>query len=298
MPAYAPLARQCEPLRAHRLVERARDRHRHDPERDDERVFVVSGEQFVALDARTGDPLREFGTGGKGRPDRRRAASRGVSLYGSAAYLPRHGHRRHLHDRPVRPAAPGPWGYIRSYDAVAGQLNWRFNTILRPGEFGARDVGGRVLGTHRSQQRLDGGQRRRGAGLRLPADRHPAPQLVRRTPATRQPVPGNAALPGVRYGTPRVALPVDPPRPPGLRHYVNADPGRHHGRRAAGQGGRAGDQAGVRLRLRPHDRRDGPAHRRAARAAVRTCPASACRRPKSFPTLSAPFDRQGSRSTT
>ncbi len=37
----------------------------HDPERDDERVFVVSGEQLVALDARTGDPLREFGTGGK-----------------------------------------------------------------------------------------------------------------------------------------------------------------------------------------------------------------------------------------
>ena len=114
----------------------------------------------------------------QGRPDGRRAASRGVSLDGGAAHLPRHGHRRHLHDRPVRPAGPGAGLHPR--------LRRRHRTVEvalqhhpAAGRVRARDVGGRILGAHRGQQRLDGGQRRRGAGLRLPADRHPDPQLVR-----------------------------------------------------------------------------------------------------------------------
>ena len=107
----------------------------HDPERDDERVFVVSGEQLVALDARTGDPLREFGTGGK------------VDLTAGVPHLEEYRWTAaplicrdtvivgiftiDQFDR--RDQAPG---YIRGYDAVTGQLKWRFNTIPQPGEFG------------------------------------------------------------------------------------------------------------------------------------------------------------------
>ncbi|MCY4634632.1 MAG: PQQ-binding-like beta-propeller repeat protein [Acidobacteria bacterium] len=106
-----------------------------DPERDDERVFVVSGEQLVALDARTGDPLREFGTGGK------------VDLTAGVPHLEEYRWTAaplicrdtvivgiftiDQFDR--RDQAPG---YIRGYDAVTGQLKWRFNTIPQPGEFG------------------------------------------------------------------------------------------------------------------------------------------------------------------
>ena len=109
--------------------------HWHDPERDDERVFVVSGEQLVALDARTGDPLREFGTGGK------------VDLAAGVPHLEEYRwtaaplicrdtvivgiFTTDRFDR--RNQAPG---YIRGYDAVTGRLKWRFNTIPQPGEFG------------------------------------------------------------------------------------------------------------------------------------------------------------------
>ncbi|MCY3845331.1 MAG: PQQ-binding-like beta-propeller repeat protein, partial [Acidobacteria bacterium] len=106
-----------------------------DPERDDERIFLVSGEQLVALDARTGDPLREFGAGGKvdlsdGVPhleEYRWTASplicRDTIIVGIFTI--------DQFDR--REQAPG---YIRGYDAVTGQLKWRFNTIPQPGEFG------------------------------------------------------------------------------------------------------------------------------------------------------------------
>jgi quinoprotein glucose dehydrogenase len=56
------------------------------------------------------------------------------------------------------------------------------------------------------------------------------------------------------------------------------------------QGRRASDQAGLRLRLRPDQRQAGVAHRGAAGAPV-PCRARVLRQP--FPTLPAPFVRQG-----
>ena len=49
---------------------------------------------------------------------------------------------------------------------------------------------------------------------------------------------------------------------------ARADPGRHHGGRPTHQGRRAGQQAGVRVRLRSHDRHAGLADRGAPGAAV------------------------------
>ena len=79
----------------------------NDPQRDDARIFIVSGQQLVALDARTGNPLREFGAGGKvdlaaGVPNLER-----VPLDRGTADLPRHGHNRHLRHRPVREEGAG-----------------------------------------------------------------------------------------------------------------------------------------------------------------------------------------------
>ena len=154
-------------------------------------------------------PAPRVRRGGQDRSCRRRAPPGGVPLDGGAAHLPRHDHRRHLHQRPVRPAGPGTGLHPR--------LRRRHRTVEvalqhhpAAGRARTRDVGGRLVGAHRGEQRLDGGQRRRGAGLRLPADRHPDPQLVRGTPSGRQPVRGDAALPGLRDGTPRVALPAGP----------------------------------------------------------------------------------------
>ena len=107
----------------------------HDPERDDERIFIVSGEQLVALDAKTGQPLPEFGAGGKvnlreGIPHleqfRWTAAPlicRDTIIVGIFTV-----------DKPdAKEQVPG---YIRGFDAVTGQLTWVFNTIPGPGEFG------------------------------------------------------------------------------------------------------------------------------------------------------------------
>ncbi len=106
-----------------------------DPERDDERIFIVSGEHLVALDARTGDPLREFGQGGKidltqGVPhlDEYRWTAAPlvcrdtiiVGIFTSDRFE-------------QREQAPG---YIRGFDAVTGRLKWRFNPVPQPGEFG------------------------------------------------------------------------------------------------------------------------------------------------------------------
>ena len=106
-----------------------------DAERDDERIFLVSGEQLVALDAKTGELLREFGEGGKvnlrdGVPHleefRWNAAPvvcRDTIIIGIST-----------RDRPeVKEQVPG---YVRGFDAVTGQLKWVFNPVPGPGEFG------------------------------------------------------------------------------------------------------------------------------------------------------------------
>ena len=54
----------------------------------------------------------------------------------------------------------------------------------------------------------------------------------------------------------------------GLRPAERPDPGRHHGRWTADQGGRPAEQAGVPLCARPHERRAGLADRRTAGATI------------------------------
>ena len=104
-------------------------------EGDDERVFLISGEHLVALDAQTGEPLREFGEGGKvnltagvPRLDQYRwnaapLVCNDLVIVGQA-----------LSDGPI--AKEMPPGYVRGYNVVTGELLWVFNPVPQPGEVG------------------------------------------------------------------------------------------------------------------------------------------------------------------
>ena len=109
--------------------------------RGDERIiYITPGYQLVALNAKTGDPIPSFGTGGRvdlfdeldtTRPkDGQIGASsppvivRNVAIVGGA--LPASAGR----DRRNVP------GHVRGYDVRTGKRLWTFHTIPRPGEFG------------------------------------------------------------------------------------------------------------------------------------------------------------------
>lgn len=107
----------------------------NDPGLDDERIFLVSGERLVAIDAKTGEPIREFGEGGK------------VNLRDGIPRLEEYQWNApplvcrdtvivgiYVNDVPThKEQAPG---YIRGFDAVTGRLKWQFNPIPQPGELG------------------------------------------------------------------------------------------------------------------------------------------------------------------
>ena len=135
------------------------------------------------------------------------------------------------------------------------------------GRLRRRHVAERLVALLGQHQRLVDHERRRGARLRLPADRHGHQRLLRRAPPGRQPLRREPRRARHRDRPAHVALPVRAPRPVGLRHRLGAEPGGRDGRRAADQGRGAGHEAGVRLRLRPGHRRAGLADRGAARAA-------------------------------
>ena len=106
----------------------------HDPARNDERVFVVSGEHLVALDAKTGRPIREFGRGGKVNL---REGIPGIEEYrwNAAPLVCRDTVILGITIRGGEYKEQAP-GVVRGFDAVTGQLKWQFNPIPQAGEVG------------------------------------------------------------------------------------------------------------------------------------------------------------------
>ena len=107
----------------------------------DRRVFLVSGEHLVALDAASGQPVREFGEGGK--VNLRAGVPRLEEYRWTAAPLVCRdtvivGMR--VGDQPMHKEAPP--GYVRGFDAVTGRLKWQFNPVPQEGEFGHETWGG------------------------------------------------------------------------------------------------------------------------------------------------------------
>jgi len=102
---------------------------------DDKRIFLVSGEHLVALDADTGMPMSEFGEGGK--VNLRSGVPRLEEYRWTAAPLVCRdtvivGMR--VGDQPMYKEAPP--GYVRGFDAVTGRLKWQFNPVPQEGEYG------------------------------------------------------------------------------------------------------------------------------------------------------------------
>ena len=100
--------------------------------RDDERLFVVRGENLMALNAKTGRPYADFGRGGSvnlrqgSEPYRWTGAPqvcRDVVIIGSS-----------MSDSP--PRKEGTPGDVRAFDVRTGKLRWTFHVIPRAGEFG------------------------------------------------------------------------------------------------------------------------------------------------------------------
>ncbi len=109
-------------------------------EGDDERIFLVSpGYHLIALDARTGRPIPEFGNDGivdlfegLGRPvdggigsSSPPIVSRGVVILGAALLAG--------NAPPTKENAPG---HVRGFDVRTGEQKWIFHTIPQPGDFG------------------------------------------------------------------------------------------------------------------------------------------------------------------
>ena len=102
---------------------------------DEGRIYVVARHYLFALDARTGQLVKEFGL--SGRVDLREGFGRDPAGMTITATTPGVVYRDLLILGNVSgeslPAAPGD---IRAYDLRSGKLRWSFHTIPHPGEFG------------------------------------------------------------------------------------------------------------------------------------------------------------------
>jgi quinoprotein glucose dehydrogenase len=110
--------------------------------REDRIIYVTPGYQMIALDAKTGDPVKSFGTDGvvdlKLDDDQQMDLVTGeVGLHATplvvndvivvgAAHLPGTAPKSRTNQK----------GYVRGFDARNGKRLWLFHTIPRPGEFG------------------------------------------------------------------------------------------------------------------------------------------------------------------
>ena len=229
------------------------------------RIIAHRGEWLYALDPATGEPFGDFGD--NGRVDLKTGLAEGARYrWGGAATVVR--------DTIVMGQSMGDTFYtkedirgdVRAFDVRTGELKWVFHTIPQAGEYGTQTWGDGSweFSGHAPVWSLFAADEELGYVYMhlFGHQRH-----VRRAPARRQPL----AVHRVRRrgdGRARLALPACPPRPVGLRHPGRADPGRPYRRRARRQGGDPDHQAGVRLRVRPGDRRADLADRGAAGAAV------------------------------
>jgi quinoprotein glucose dehydrogenase len=105
-------------------------------------IYVTPGYRMIALDARTGDPIPTFGTGGA--VDLKRDADQEVDLDTTELGLNATplvvgdvivvgvAHRAGTAPRTMRNAK----GMVRGYDVRTGKRLWIFNTLPRRGEFG------------------------------------------------------------------------------------------------------------------------------------------------------------------
>ncbi len=100
-----------------------------------ERLFFVSRNFLFALDARSGQPISDFGD--TGRVDLREGLGRDPETISISATSPGVIYNDLLILGSIlSEALPSPPGDIRAYDVRTGELRWSFHTIPHPGELG------------------------------------------------------------------------------------------------------------------------------------------------------------------
>ena len=271
----------------------------------DERIFWGTGNGYVVcVEAASGRPCADFGPDGSGMVDAMVGLPRAARedrdylnalLYGihSPPIVVRDKviHGSQVADRRItKEAVPG---WVRAWDVRTGEHAWDFHTVPNSAdEFGVDtwlNESWRYSGNANVWSMLAGDNE---LGHAVPADRHGDQRLLRRRPAGRQPLLGDARGGRRRDRAARLALPGRAPRPLGLRFPDPPQPGGRGGRRPARQGHRAGEQAGLRLRLRPRHGRADLADRGAPRPAGDEHAGRGASRPRS------PSPRSPPRSTT
>lgn len=102
---------------------------------DDRRIFVVAGHILHAVDAQTGEPIREFGS--NGMVDLKVGLGRDVADLYVTANSPGVIYQdlliQGIRVGETLPTAPG---HIRAYNVRTGEIEWIFHTIPHPGEYG------------------------------------------------------------------------------------------------------------------------------------------------------------------
>ena len=268
-------------------------------------ITVTPGFQLVALNAKTGVPVREFGKDGSvdlftqldlttpidpiGKIGNSSApvVSNDVIVIGPA-----------LTQGGTSPNKENVKGDVMAFDVRTGKKLWVFHTIPRKGEPGYEtwlngsaeytgNVGrvGSVLG-------------RRRAGIRVPRHRIADQRRIRRTSSRRQSVFRLAGLPRYQDRQDDLVQAAHSPRHLGLRHAGASDPARHQRRRTADQGRRPDGEDGVRVRVRSHERPAGVADSRCPGASDRRADRMDRRQRSRFPASRRPSTSSASRKTT
>ena len=102
---------------------------------DETRMFAAAADFIWALDARTGLPIRTFGT--DGRVDLREHLGRPPETQSVRLTTPGVVYRDlMIVGGRVSESLPASPGDVRAYDVRTGALRWSFHTIPHPGEFG------------------------------------------------------------------------------------------------------------------------------------------------------------------
>ncbi len=232
---------------------------------DERIVYVTIGYRLVELNAKTGQPVSSLRQERHRRPEGRRGHRQGQadrSREGrnrpalDADRRRRHDHRRLVDVRRARLSLQherqGPGPRVRRQDRQA-DLALQHDSL--PRRVRQRHLGKRIRGS---------GPATSASGRRSPSIPKPASCICRsrrrRSTNTAATVRATTSSPralvavDLKTGRTQVALPARAPSAVGPRHLVGAAADRRDDRRPAAQAGRAADQAGLALRVRPHHR--------------------------------------------
>ena len=252
-------------------------------------LYVTPGYRLVALDAKTGNRVPGFGS--NGIVDLKHDFDQELDLVTGAGRPPldadrrreRRHRRRRVRDRrePEEPKQRQRRTFAASTCAPASGSGCS-TPFPQPGEFGNEtweNDSWAYTGNTGVWAQISVDEELGLAYLPVELPTHdyyggarPGQRPVRREPRRRR----SADRPA------QVALPAGAPRHLGHGHPVRADPRRHHRQRPHDQGGRAADQAGVPLCVRPRDRPADLADRGAAGAAGRCARRDGTRRRSRF----------------